>query len=573
MSDSFTSSIDASFSTSLDLFAQSFKEILRLCQLRKSSKSFQLVDSLLISFKNQLQTTELQGILLSDDSWEYALQNNGIPPIKLENYENDDQQHYHGNSINTFEKENQNGAVSDLVVPSERLGRTRSLSSGDIIFPRHRSSSSRINSPNEKRKLDTSEMIKKQAKARELRENLLNEKSGRHKSKSDKIQAVRERHLSQTQQLRESIEEKQTKAERLRELYIGRIKTKAADELQKLDEIAFISSLSFENKRMEVQQRHLESEARLADLEDERHKKQSEAAALKEAALERRKIQEVERVAKIERENQRRKEFQTKKELEKQNSIAQKAASKVEKVKTISKLKQFQSTKKAEVEVLRRGLTERLNKSAQRYVEHIGQRKEKAAAANQYSKLFVKLVANKVNQSRGPGYKKIFCIVCSTEAWKDNCEHIPCDHSLNTTPNSVDEGKFTTINTKDKPLKRRTKRLRQRMCENAVNYQYYPPTQKQSTNIALQNSVNVYIDKIKVLFRKLSLKSYNLPGDLTPETLGIKEYEELEKSFESLDCLLNEADMIELYLNGGIDLLVMCCVSIDCTNRSIASPG
>jgi hypothetical protein len=95
---------------------------------------------------------------------------------------------------------------------------------------------------------------------------------------------------------------------------------------------------SYENRKIEVAQRHLDSEARLQEREEERLKKVSDIAALQEAVSERRRAQELDRLAKIAREEEKKKEYEAKRELERKDRLATKAARKEEKVYLLIKI-------------------------------------------------------------------------------------------------------------------------------------------------------------------------------------------------------------------------------------------
>eukprot|EP00842_Homolaphlyctis_polyrhiza_P000424 jgi/Hompol1/1382/HPOL_002306-RA len=83
------------------------------------------------------------------------------------------------------------------------------------------------------------------AKAQETRDSLMSLRAEKLRTKTEKIQAVRERKLEESRQLKESIEEKQVKAEKLRESHLNSIKNKAKDEDSKRDEITFITTLRY----------------------------------------------------------------------------------------------------------------------------------------------------------------------------------------------------------------------------------------------------------------------------------------------------------------------------------------
>ncbi|KAJ3120396.1 U3 snoRNP protein [Nowakowskiella sp. JEL0407] len=553
--------IEVIFANKVKDLTQKFQELNQICLSLKSTALIHYIDSLLDEFRQMLQRNELALLLLTTDDKDQPSK----PQVNLTTPLPETQRR---NSIDKqFDKRRtislglSNSEIKNVVSSDsdfERIGRTRSLSSGDILFPQSRpSTSNRVASPPfVKRSHETtaSEIQKKQLRAQELRDSYLLSKSEKHKFKADRIEQIQLRQKSLQRQLKESIEEKQVKAEKLREIHLERIKNKAADENQKLEEIAIISALSSEHKKMEFQQRHLESEARLAELEDERHRKQLDAAALKEAAEKRRRVQEAERVAKIERDNQRKKDLETKKELEKQNSIAQRAASKIEKVlysfssTELQKLIYFGVVKKIEtlphLEEIRRGsleITEKLNKGAERYFQYIEQRKEKAAAANQHSKI----VANKVIAQRSPSEKR----------------QIANNHENDTPPT---EASNIAI---DKALKKKIKRLKQRVLENADGYQYFPTTKTTSTSHSQhKKTISQLLETIKSQHRKVTRRR-------TPDQAT--DIENLEKSLKTLNTHFEagNVDHVEMFYAGGVDFLVSCCRMVEFSKQRLVYSG
>nr|KAJ3418579.1 Sentrin-specific protease 3 [Polyrhizophydium stewartii] len=346
--------------------------------------------------------------------------------------------------------------------------------------------------------LDPSELERKQAKAQELRESFQSLKAEKLRSRSDKVQAVKERKMDQSRKLKESIEEKLVKAERLRESRLKSIQTKAKDENAKRDEITFITALNTENKKIEVKQRHQETEARLQELEGERLRKMSEVAAMQEAALERRRLQEQERLAKLAREEERKREAEAKKDEERKQREEQRIANKTEKLK---RLEAFKSSKEAVVSQMRRELDERLEKGIRRKDEQLQQVKEKAAAANHNARA----VADRVNAIRrtpekhmqtdedgdatpdepsslgaGPSTPRTAPTGAQAPSLSpprglpDNRRGAPSPHLI-LAPTTSDAS--DTSPSKRKAEKRRLKRVRQKVHEASEMFMYFPPTE------------------------------------------------------------------------------------------------
>ncbi|KAJ3082581.1 hypothetical protein HDU99_002216, partial [Rhizoclosmatium hyalinum] len=119
------------------------------------------------------------------------------------------------------------------------------------------------------------------------------------------------------------------KAEKQRDSILKAIQERAKEEKQKSEEIALISALQLETKKIEVAQRHFHSEARLQEIEGERQRKLTEFAAQQEAANERRRLQELERQYKLQKDEDRKREMESKREIERQEAHASKEASRL----------------------------------------------------------------------------------------------------------------------------------------------------------------------------------------------------------------------------------------------------
>ena len=113
------------------------------------------------------------------------------------------------------------------------------------------------------------------------------------------------------------MEEKLERAKMLRDSHLQEIIRKAKEEDTKKNEIAFISNLEAQNKRMQVLERHMGHEARLQDIQEVRQRKKEEQLAKEEAALERRRTLEAERMARLQEIHQKRQEQDAKRELKK----------------------------------------------------------------------------------------------------------------------------------------------------------------------------------------------------------------------------------------------------------------
>ncbi|KAI8846629.1 hypothetical protein BC829DRAFT_445185 [Chytridium lagenaria] len=159
--------------------------------------------------------------------------------------------------------------------------------------------------------------------SQENRDTYLTDKTAKLRHKSEKAQTIKMLQQEQNKILRESIEEKHAKAEKLREMYLKSIQDKAKEESQKLDEVAFVSALNIEARKHEVAQRHLDSEARRQEMEEERQRRLSGTAALQEAATGRRRQQESQRLSKLAREEERKRELEERRERGRGRRVAE----------------------------------------------------------------------------------------------------------------------------------------------------------------------------------------------------------------------------------------------------------
>ncbi|KAJ3041445.1 hypothetical protein HDV00_009426 [Rhizophlyctis rosea] len=238
----------------------------------------------------------------------------------------------------------------------------------------------------------------KQAKARELRASLQQSKAEKLKSNAEKFHAARERkersELEQLNSLKVSLEEKQARAEKKREMHLRAIQDRAKDEEKKVDEISFIQNFSVENKRLDTRQRFRDFALRLTHLELERIRKSEESAAMQEAATERRRLQEAARAERVKRDEERMKEAERKREDERRERERVGREKEEEKARRLEALK---NTRQAEEDEMRRELETKLLKSSQRKDEQMRAVKERAAAANQNAKM----VASRVHAARG----------------------------------------------------------------------------------------------------------------------------------------------------------------------------
>ncbi|KAL2914641.1 hypothetical protein HK105_205779 [Polyrhizophydium stewartii] len=459
-----------------------------------------------------------------------------------------------------------------------------------------------LSPPITKQTLDPSELERKQAKAQELRESFQSLKAEKLRSRSDKVQAVKERKMDQSRKLKESIEEKLVKAERLRESRLKSIQTKAKDENAKRDEITFITALNTENKKIEVKQRHQETEARLQELEGERLRKMSEVAAMQEAALERRRLQEQERLAKLAREEERKREAEAKKDEERKQREEQRIANKTEKLK---RLEAFKSSKEAVVSQMRRELDERLEKGIRRKDEQLQQVKEKAAAANHNARA----VADRVNAIRrtpekhmqtdedgdatpdepsslgaGPSTPRTAPTGAQAPSLSpprglpDNRRGAPSPHLI-LAPTTSDAS--DTSPSKRKAEKRRLKRVRQKVHEASEMFMYFPPTELGDVDKISKEFRQQTARLANMLRQRIQQQQQQQPQPQQPqqpdastefsnEIQSAIDAIEIERELQALlDLLTSGTSQVAVCASGLLGLLVEACCGVDARSMSL----
>ncbi|KAJ3241573.1 hypothetical protein HDU81_000112 [Chytriomyces hyalinus] len=288
----------------------------------------------------------------------------------------------------------------------------------------------------------------KQIKARALRESFLHDRTIKLRQKAEKVMAVRQNQMNQAKHLKESINEKQARAEKQRDMHLRNIQEKAKDEKLR-DLVPTTISNTVETKKIEiVAQRHLDSELRLQEIEEDRQKKQAETASHQEAALERRRMQEAERQAKLLRDEERKRDVEAKRELERQEQVAAKEAARLAKIQRRAELK---SMKEAEIEEMRRELSEKfqlkLDKWTTRYNESLKKKRDRAAMANQNART----IAASAKQSH---------VVPSSESYGNLL--------------LLAAGEESKPSEREKGIKRRVKKLKKRLRDASANYAFIP---------------------------------------------------------------------------------------------------
>ncbi|XP_060557180.1 S phase cyclin A-associated protein in the endoplasmic reticulum-like isoform X3 [Ruditapes philippinarum] len=237
------------------------------------------------------------------------------------------------------------------------------------------SSPSRKRSPTESKKRHE----EKQAKAQELRDKLMQEKSERLRILGLKVEEVRAWKEELMRQKKEMIERKMQQAEEKRQTMLKSKAQKAHDEEAKANEIAFINSLEAQNKRLEMMSKQQESEARLQDIQDERQRKHEEKLAKEAAVEERRKTLQAERLARLQEIKERRKikdarveQQKAERETERQDALRAKEKDREERLAALNAQHEQQKQE------LQKKIQQKQVESSQRHMEALKQIKEKA---------------------------------------------------------------------------------------------------------------------------------------------------------------------------------------------------
>ncbi|XP_042206932.1 S phase cyclin A-associated protein in the endoplasmic reticulum-like isoform X3 [Homarus americanus] len=239
----------------------------------------------------------------------------------------------------------------------------------------------KLSSPSRKRSL--SEKMRRHeerlAKAQELRGNLIQAKTDKLKDLFKKIEEVRQDKECLLDKKRELFQRKMERAEEKRKQFLQEIVNKAHDEENKAKEIAFINGLEAQNKLHDIMQQHQSHESRLADMAEERTRRQEEKAAKEVAAQERRKVLEAERQARMAElceKRRRRCERIDRQQAERREELLEQAREKArDREERLSALQQAQQAKESE---LVKKIQQKQEESARRHEENIEQIRQRA---------------------------------------------------------------------------------------------------------------------------------------------------------------------------------------------------
>ncbi|XP_048254024.1 S phase cyclin A-associated protein in the endoplasmic reticulum-like [Haliotis rufescens] len=354
------------------------------------------------------------------------------------------------------------------------------------------SSPSRKRSPTESRRRHE----EKQAKAQELREKLMQEKADRLRDLSKKVEEVRAWKEELMRQRRVTITRKLQRAEVKRQSQLKIKAKKAHEEEAKANEIAFINTLEAQNKRHDIMSKHQESEARLQDLIEERQRKVEEKQAKEAAVEERRRALEAERKARLLDMQERRKQRDAR--IEQQQLVREKERLEAVRAKEKDReerLAALNAQQQQHIQELQKKIQQKQDESSQRHEEILKQIREKA---------FVMSVLRHSTEDHNdapqltPYDRQKLCSICNylipsevyllshlrgkkhQQALHDNnsgiamskqeIETFNLKHIVDA-PDNSNHPKIVTEKERQKSLRKRCKKLRQRMTSRGLEYE------------------------------------------------------------------------------------------------------
>lgn len=388
----------------------------------------------------------------------------------------------------------------------------------------------KLSSPSRKRSL--SESIRrheeKQAKAQEQRERLLEEKAQRLRDLSKKVEEVRLWKDELLMRRRTVMERKLQRAEEKRRHQLQLIVRKAHDEEEKVNEIAFINTLEAQNKRHDVMSRIQGHEARLQDIQEERQRKQEEKAAKEAAAEERRRTLEAERQARLQEMQQKRRQKEHKieqqqqeKEKERQEQAREKARDREE------RLSALHAAQQATVEELQKKIQQKQEESARRHEENMEQIRRRA--------LELSILRSSSSSDDAPGPTPYdttkLCTLCNVligsevyllshlrgkkhqqavreqnadqEPSREELEMYNLRHIIDAPADKIDP-QIAIDKERQKALKKRCKKLRQRMAARGADFERLQAAKLPNIDAPIKPKVVKFVKEVQKFFQQHS---------------------------------------------------------------------
>ncbi|KAJ4762897.1 S phase cyclin A-associated protein in the endoplasmic reticulum [Rhynchospora pubera] len=284
------------------------------------------------------------------------------------------------------------------------------------------------------------EAEEKHARATRIRNQLESERVQRLQRTSEKLNRVNEWQTVRRLRRCEVMTARQQRGESRHEAYLAQVAKRAGDESNKVNEVRFITSLNEENKKLILRQKLLDSEMRRAEKLQVIKIKLKEDSAREEAVLERRRVLEAEKLQKLAEMQRKKEEAQARREEERKASSAAREARAVEQLRR----KEIRAkAQQEEAELLAQRLAEKLRESEQRRKYYLEQIREKASMdfRDQSSPL------QRRSLNRDGSVKSVLNKI------SEECNVPPGENSL----------KVGNNETNQQPLKRRIKKIRQRL--------------------------------------------------------------------------------------------------------------
>ncbi|GLU12453.1 hypothetical protein SLE2022_291330 [Rubroshorea leprosula] len=376
------------------------------------------------------------------------------------------------------EKRNWEDILSSPFRVSSRISHSPGM--GKKSAERLRTLHEKLMSPEKKKKKKTALDLKKEAeekhaRAMRIRTELENERVQKLQRTSQKLIRVNEWQAVRTMKLREGMYARHQRSESRHEAFLAEVVRRAGDESSKVNEVRFITSLNEENKKLMLRQKLHDSELRRAEKLQLMKTKQKEDMAREEAVLERRRLIEAEKLQRLAETQRRKEEAQLRREEERRASSAAREARAIEQLR---RKEERAKAQQEEAELLAQKLAERLRESEQRRKFYLEQIRERASMdfRDQSSPLPRRSV-HKDSQGR------------STPT--NNSD----DYQANGSPVSGTSVLATGDGTLQHSLKRRIKRIRQRLM--ALKFDFpEPPAGLENAGLGYRTAVGTARAKI-----------------------------------------------------------------------------
>lgn len=447
------------------------------------------------------------------------------------------------------------------------------------------SSPSRKRSPTERKKRHE----QKQAKAQELRTKLNNEKAARLKEISRKVEEVRAWKDDLLRQRKATMERKLLQAEEKRQLQLKLKAQKAHDEEAKANEIAFINSLEAQNKRHDILSKHQESEARLQDMQEERQRRHEEKLAKEAAVEERRKALEAERKKRLHEMQEKRKQRDARVVLQQQEREKERLeVLRTKEREREERLAALNAQQQAQIQELQKKIRQKQDESTQRHQEILQQIREKAFEMSvlrhstedhneapqltpydqkKLCKVCNVLILSEVHllsHLRGKKHKETMLQTVSEQMSKEDIETFNLKHIVDA-PDASTHPVIASERERQKALKKRCKKLRQRMMLRGVEYENSLSGKTQIAESEHKAKLQKFIKDVN----KYLQSSDNGPWPQNRVSALDRALNEVSRIFEKK---IPNDDQFSFRILGGLTTLSRILLLMDTSSPSVSPP-